>query len=104
MAWTSTSDRVLAIFTAISGVDDKIARTIFGRIRSDKMQRDMTLDVAKLQLAERPALLAGLTAALRELEQLSSDRNIFAHVSFGVHFDRDWNPSIKTATINKMAD
>ena len=47
------------------------------------------LDAAKVRLVDDPDLLVELKAALKELDALATERNVFAHVSFGVRFDDD---------------
>ncbi len=46
LAWTSACACVLGLFSALTRLDAETAETIFGRVRSDKTQRDLVLDVA----------------------------------------------------------
>lgn len=93
--WTSCCDEIFSIFVELSRIEEPIARAVFNRIRSDKAQRDLTLDVAKHRLSSMPDLLSELKVTLRELENLASERNVFAHVLFGIHFDKEWNARMK---------
>jgi hypothetical protein len=93
--WNACCDFVFEIFKSLTGLDRETADAIFRRVRNDRTQRDMTLDAAKIRLAAKTDILLELQEALRQLGELASERNIAAHVSFHVHFDKNWDAKMK---------
>ncbi len=95
MAWTSCCDTVFDIFESLTRLDKETAAAIFRRVRNDRTQREITLDVAKIRLSKDIEILSALEEALKQLGELASERNMAAHVSFGMHFDENWNVKMK---------
>ena len=47
LAWTSCCAYVFGLFVALSRADEQVADAVFNRLRNDKAQRDLVVDVAK---------------------------------------------------------
>lgn len=94
MAWTDCCDAVLDLFVALARIDRKIGVSIFSRVRADSVQREITIDTAKSVYSEDHDLYKRIKTTLRRIDDLAYRRNVFAHVSFGLHFDENYDATL----------
>ncbi len=95
LSWTDCCDVVSIIFDSLTGLDEQTSEVIFKCIRSERTQRELTLDIARIKLHGHPDLLSVLERLLKDLENLASKRNLIAHHSFALHADKDFNARMK---------
>lgn len=97
LAWNRTVHQLLRVFTHLTGVESPVADAIFFSPQSDSGQRRLIKRVAKavgLSVDHRETL----NKLLRRLDEVSTKRNLAAHVIFGITaFDQatgTWGPKV----------
>lgn len=97
LAWNRNVHQLLRVFTHLTGVESPVADAIFFSPQSDSSQRRLIKNVADaVGLAARD--LDVLSKLLKQLESVSTGRNLAAHIIFGVTaFDPTtgvWGPKV----------
>jgi hypothetical protein len=100
LAWTSCCENVSIIFDHLTGLGEQTSEAIFRCIRSDHNQRKITLEVAKIKLKNHTEIFKRLEQTFHQIDDLSVDRNIIAHDSFGLYVDNDWNAEMRPMAEN----
>jgi hypothetical protein len=63
------------------------ARDVFFALKSDRSQRDITLAAGKTALAEHPALWKRFESAIREVNELTGERNAAVHTMWTIEWE-----------------
>lgn len=100
LAWNRNVHQLLRVFTHLTGVESPVADAIFFSTQSDSSQRRLIRKVAEVvDLA--PDRRIALNALLKDLDNVSTGRNLAAHIIFGVTaFDEKtgaWGPKVVPA-------
>lgn len=99
IAWTDLDQILGNLFELFSGLTPDKARAIYFLPKSDRAQRDMLREVAKIALEPHPDLLSSFKSAIDGIDTLSRERNAAMHQSWGVQFpDPKFVPSHLTPT------
>jgi hypothetical protein len=84
MQWTTIQAAVSHLFRRFSGLDPLRAEAIFFAVKSDTIQRDMTLAAARIALSPFPDLLERTESLFAKIGRLSSERNAATHTMWAV--------------------
>ena len=77
---------ISVLFVALSGMPAEEARDIFFTLKSDRLQRDITLAAGKTALAGHPALWERFETTLEKVNELAGERNAAVHTMWAI----DW--------------
>jgi hypothetical protein len=77
---------IFVLFVALSGMPAEEARDIFFALKSDRLQRDITLAAGKTALAEHPALWERFETILENINELAGERNAAVDTMWAI----DW--------------
>jgi hypothetical protein len=77
---------ISVLFVAFSGMPTEEARDVFFALKSDRLQRDITLAAGKTALAEHPALWERFETTLEKVNELAGERNAAVHTMWAI----DW--------------
>ena len=83
LAWSQNAHKLLQVFTHLTGIESPLAEAIFFSPQSDSAQRNLIkriVSAVEVDDVHRNSLLR----ILKSLEQVSSGRNLAAHVIFGI--------------------
>ena len=70
------------------------ARDIFFDLKSDRLQRDITLAAGKTALAEHPALWERFETTLEKVNELAGERNAAVHTVWAIDWQYWGMPSL----------
>lgn len=79
LAWGSIHGAVFGIFWMSSGMSQEQAEDIYFSIRSDSLQREVTLKSAGHFLADHDQIRSELKSIFRRIDNLASHRNSVVH-------------------------
>jgi hypothetical protein len=100
LSWNHNVHQLLRVFTHLTGLDSPLADEIFFSHQSDKGQRLLIKRVTSCVDIPDSAQKA-LKKLLKRLEDVSTGRNLAAHIIFGISlFDRNsggWAPTVVPA-------
>lgn len=83
LAWNQTVHQLLRVFTHLTGIESPLAEAIFFAPQSDSSQRRLIKRVAEVVgLADKDR--AALADILKQIDKVSSGRNLAAHIIFGL--------------------
>ena len=84
---------ISVLFVAFSGMPAEEARDVFFALKSDRLQRDITLAAGKTALAGHPALWERFETTLEKVNELAGERNAAVHTMWAIDWQYWGGPS-----------
>lgn len=99
IAWNFAHSAVFIIFQQLAKMKYEKSQAVFFALKADVHQREITMALARVQLANQPKALSKVIAAIAKLNELSAERNAIIHTIWNVPGP---NEAIRTNTDLKL--